>query len=73
MSSHSMFVVNNLTTKVSAEISLKSHAFEDPDHFLIATAFCRNPNYAVYLWDTIGIGNRCSSDRRARPLFIDFH
>lgn len=47
--------------KVLAEIS-KSHAFEDPDHFLIATVFGKNSYYTVYLWNTSEIGNHCSSE-----------
>ena len=39
------------------QTSPKSHAFEDPDHFLIATASSRNSYYTVYLWDTVERGD----------------
>lgn len=57
-----MFVVEDPIMETLAEISSKSHAFEDPDHFLIATAFSRNSRSTVYLWNTIGQGDCHSFD-----------
>jgi len=60
----------SLSVETFAEISPKSHAFEDPDHFLIATALGRNSYYAIYLWDTTELGNCHLSDKHGLTNFI---
>jgi hypothetical protein len=63
-------VCNDLSSRMETltKISPKSHAFENPDHFLIATVFSGNTNYTVYLWSTIeqGVYYPCEM-----PLVID--
>lgn len=54
ISSHSMFVVDDLIMEILVEICLKSHAFDD--HSLVATVFGRDSHSVVYLWNTAGQG-----------------